>query len=207
MIRLRRHPSARRHPAIRLLALTLVAVGLGPAVVACADPGPPLADWVKAADEICLRHQSEADLVRPVLFTPPVPELLRKSSELSKAEASELRDLASPSGDDRIRARDYVATLDERNTTLDLLATAIELATADADELTATLAELTQSAAEKAQALGLTQCRAGVDLSAAGSGTGGAGTGAAPVEDGLPVPETGPTTIPNEFSTEDGGEG
>jgi len=189
---------------IRRLAPALAGLGLALASVACGDPGPPLSEWVQAADEICFEQQTEADLVRPVLFSPPVPELLRKSSELSKAEAAELRDLPAPAGEVRTEARDYIATLDERNTTLDLLATAIELSQDDVDDLTTRLGELTQSAAEKAQALGLEQCRAGVDLSSSGAGTGGAG---AATPEQLPTPEPGPTTVPSEFGTEDGAEG
>lgn len=191
-----------RRLAPALLGIAVVVA----AVSACGDPGPPLSDWVKEADTICADHQTEADLVRPVLFSPPVPELLRKSSELSKAEASELRDLPAPAGDARIQARDYIATLDERNTTLDLLATGIELSQDDVDDLTTRLGELTQDAADKAIALGLEQCRAGVDLSSSGAGTGGAGA-ATPTEDPLTTPSSGPTTIPSEFGTEDGAEG
>src|SRR5690606_18258517 len=108
--------------------------------------------------------------------------------------------------DARIQARDYIATLDERNTTLDLLATGIELSQDDVDDLTARLGELTQDAADKAIALGLEQCRAGVDLSSSGSGTGGAGA-ATPTEDPLTTPSSGPSSIPSEFGTEDGAEG
>lgn len=197
----------RLHPIARVAIVASAVIVPSGGLVACGDPGVPLSEWVKEADDVCAEMQAEADLVRPVLFSPPPAELLRKSSELSKREASQLRDLPAPAGDARTQARDYVATLDERNTALDLLATSIELSSADAPKDTDRVAELTQSAADKAIALGLDECRAGVDLSVGGSADGASGPSGTIPDTGISMPETTPPTVASEFGTEDGVEG
>jgi hypothetical protein len=139
-------------------------------VSACrADAGDPLSTWITKADDICNQAQQEADASRPVLFQPSLADTLQKSSELSKAEAQQLRALDLP-GERRAEVRDYLGTLDDRDRELDLLASQAAHPAADfqppsLDPLTTQ----TQKASDQSQALGLKQCRAGIDLSIGGA--------------------------------------
>ncbi|MCX7619326.1 MAG: hypothetical protein N2037_00600 [Acidimicrobiales bacterium] len=167
---------------------------------ACSAQNRPLSQWVAKADAVCARSQDEAELVRPVVFPRSMLDILRLSSELSKKEASDLRDLEKPT-ERRQEVRDYLGTLDERNRALDLLVSATEQASPDAEVQTGELVRLTQQAVDQAQRLGLQKCRAGVDLSVGGPPTtfvpqdGGVPLG--PVQPGVPGAEV-------EIGTQDG---
>lgn len=146
-----------------------VVAGVVGAAAACGGGGVALSSWRTKADEICAQVQKEADQVRPVLFTPTLADTMRKSAELSKKEASQLRDLEKPD-ERRAEVRDYLGSLDERNRLLELQASLLGGSDPGGtppsfDEL----ATVTAQAASQAQGLGLQKCRAGVDMSVGGS--------------------------------------
>lgn len=191
-----------------MASLIAVAALVGVAAAGCGGGGIPLSSWRSKADEVCAAVQKEADQVRPVLFTPTLAETMRKSSELSKKEAGQLRDIEKPD-EKRAEVRDYLASLDERARLLDLQASLLagsgpEGAQPSFDEL----ARATQHAASQAQGLGMTKCRAGVDMSVGGSSSTPA-TGAPQLGD--PTTTLEPRSFnpddPQGFGTEDGADG
>ncbi|MFN8039838.1 MAG: hypothetical protein U0Q07_11570 [Acidimicrobiales bacterium] len=199
-------PAPRRARARRRTAAAVLAAGGGLLAASCSGGGIPLSSWRTKADEVCATVQKEADQIRPVLFTPTLADTMRKSAELSKKEASQLRDLEKPD-EKRAEVRDYLGSLDERNRQLELQANLLGGATPGATPPSFDdLAKVTAQAASQAQALGMQKCRAGVDMSV--GGTSSSSTSSTAPSAGGPTTTLEPVSPnpedPNGFGTQDG---
>ncbi|MEZ5141461.1 MAG: hypothetical protein R2726_02940 [Acidimicrobiales bacterium] len=182
-------------------AFVVAVVLLG--LVACGSDAVPLSSWRTKADDICAQVQKEADQVRPVLFTPTLADTMRKSSELSKKEASQLRDLEKPD-EKRAEVREYLGSLDERVRLLDLQASLLSGSDPGGTPPSFDdLATVTAQAASQAQGLGLRKCRAGVDMSVGGSSS--STTSVAPGDPSTTLEPLSPNpNDPRGFETQDG---
>jgi len=189
--------------------------------------GPSTQVWISDADQICDEVQREAAQVRPVLTTPTLIDTLKKSSDLSKKESRQLRDLEKPDAK-RDLVRDYVNALDERATAIDAYVIQLNNGPGFGIDMSAgnsgleKIASATEKAASLAKQLGLLKCLAGIDMAVGGAA--GATTPASGVAPGAGANRpTEPVSIPNDpnavepetitpssdgFGTEDGaGEG
>ncbi len=184
--------------------VALSAVGLS----GCAQSsGPSTQVWISDADEICDEVQREAAQVRPVLTTPTLIDTLKKSSDLSKKESRQLRDLEKPEAK-RDLVRDYVNALDERATAIDGYVIQLNNGPGFGIDMSAAntglekIASATEKAASLAKQLGLLKCLAGIDMAVGGAA--GATTPASGV-----VPRAGgnrpnePVSIPNDPNADD----
>lgn len=173
----------------------LLAVLVAGMTAGCGGTGPTSAEWVKLADEVCQRHQQEADQSRPVLYQPTLAQTLRRSAEASAGEAQELRDIEKPR-DRRAEVREYLAAVDDRTRELQLLADQAEHPGENFQVPSSeNLAAATERASTLAQTLKLQKCGAGIDVSV------GATTTTRPA-DGVD-PNAPPDTGTKDFETQE----